>query len=279
MVITARRESLGKISQAGLIESDRFKIRSLDVTSREQRNQLIKAISVDWGGVDILVNNAGFAYRSVIEEMDNNAEQSQMATNYLGPLSLIRLVLPNMRAKGRGKIINVSSVSGMLAMPTMGSYSASKHALHGASEALWYELRPFGIDVSLVQPGFIRSKSFERTRYSRKSDPLVSRFGDYSDFYTHMEPFVKKLMERSWVTSHDVAVVIYKVISKQRPRFVVPATPDAVIFYYLRKFMPRRFFLVFLYNMLPGARKWAKNKSRARKMSLLRRFLILLGWS
>jgi hypothetical protein len=75
-------------------------------------------------------------------------------------MALIRLVLPGMRQKGAGRIISVSSVSGMMAMPTMGTYSASKFALEGATEALWYEVRPWNIQVSLVEPGFVRSHSF-----------------------------------------------------------------------------------------------------------------------
>jgi len=97
-------------------------------------------------------------------------EQLQMQTNYFGPLALIRDLLPSMREKGRGKIINVSSVSGMIAMPTMASYSASKHALKGASEALWYEMKPYGINVSLIQPGFIKSNSFHNVYFSHSSN-------------------------------------------------------------------------------------------------------------
>lgn len=268
VVVTARKESLSQLKQAGLLESSRFLVRELDVTSRQNRNELVKEICERWGGVDVLVNNAGFAYRSVMEQMDNQSEHKQMETNYMGPMSLIRQVLPHMREVGRGKIINVSSVSGMLAMPTMGSYSASKHALQGASEALWYELRPFGIDVTVVQPGFINSRSFKRVRYSKKSEPELNKVGTYADYYSHMTPFIERLMSLSQVTSEDVARKILKVIQKQKPRFVVPATPDAVLFYYLRKFVPRRWFQVLLFNMLPGARKWAYRHQTARQIPL-----------
>jgi len=78
-----------------------------------------------------LINNAGISYRGTVEHMDEASEMHQMNTNYLSPMALIRLALPYMRKRGRGKIINISSVSGMLAMPTMGSYSASKYALKG----------------------------------------------------------------------------------------------------------------------------------------------------
>src|SRR5690606_8275736 len=126
-----------------------------------------------WDGVSILINNAGISYRAVVEHMNDKDEQLQMAVNYFGPVALIRLVLPFMREQGRGKIINISSVSGMLAMPTMASYSASKHALEGVSEALWYEAKPLGVNVSLIQPGFIRSKSFKNVYFTEASEKAM----------------------------------------------------------------------------------------------------------
>jgi short-subunit dehydrogenase len=102
-----------------------------------------------------------------VEHADIDERHAQHEVNYHGPMELVRLVLPTMREKRRGRIINVSSVSGMVAMPTMASYAASKFALEGATEALWYEVRPFKIRVSLVQPGFIRSSSFQNTRLTR----------------------------------------------------------------------------------------------------------------
>ncbi|MCB0370465.1 MAG: SDR family NAD(P)-dependent oxidoreductase, partial [Bdellovibrionales bacterium] len=150
--ITARRFSQLKLRQK-FTEKDTFKIYELDITHPKSRINCLDKIRHDWGDVDIIINNAGICYRSVIEHMSEDDEQNQMSTNYLGPIALIKQILPSMREKGRGKIINVSSVSGMIAMPTMASYSASKHALEGASEALWYEMKPYGINVSLIQPG------------------------------------------------------------------------------------------------------------------------------
>ena len=169
VVVTAREQSLERIKKESFHNTERFWIRPLDVTSVEQRKQLIEEINREWGAVNILINNAGISYRAVIEHMDDESEFNQMNTNYLGPMALTRLVLPGMRRRGRGKIINISSVSGMLAMPTMGSYSASKYALEGASESLWYELKPLGIRVSLVQLGFIKSNSFRNVYLTQAS--------------------------------------------------------------------------------------------------------------
>ena len=197
VVVTARQSSMERLRNR-YKENERFWVRALDVTSAKDRQALVDEIVKTWGGVDILVNNAGISYRAVVEHMSEEDELLQMSTNYLGPVALIRAVLPHMRERGRGKIINISSVSGMLAMPTMASYSASKYALEGLSESLWYEGRPFGINVSLIQPGFIRSNSFRKVYYSKLSEPQVSKTTVYKDYYSNMGPFVTKLMRMSY---------------------------------------------------------------------------------
>ncbi len=262
--ITAREKSL-YILRERFQESDRFIIRKLDVTSSQEREDLVHELDQMWGGVNVLVNNAGISYRAVVEHMTDEDETKQMNVNYLGPMALIRLVLPNMREHGRGKIINISSVSGMLAMPTMASYSASKYALEGASEALWYEAKPYGIDVSLIQPGFIHSKSFQKVYYSAKSTPEKSKDSPYHRYYENMTPFIGKMMKRSFVTPRKVASLVVKTIQRENPPLWIPATWDAVIFYFIRRVFPRRLLLPFLFMCLPRARHWADEYSKKRR--------------
>lgn len=257
VVVTARASSISILKNI-FTETDRFLIRELDVINETQRKNLIAEITARWSGINILVNNAGVSYRAVVEHMSANEEQHQFATNYFGPVGLIREVLPHMRKLGGGKIINVSSVSGMLAMPTMGSYSASKYALEGLSEALWYELKPLGINVSLIQPGFVRSKSFLNVKYSVLSGPENDFEGVYADYYQYMTPFIERLMKLSLTSPEDVAIRILKVIEKKNPPLWIPATLDAMIFYYLRRFIPRRILLNLLFSVLPSSRKWAQ---------------------
>lgn len=263
VVITARKESIENL-KAKFKESDDLWIHSLDITKEQERIDLITEVERRWHGVNILVNNAGISYRSVVEHMTESDELKQMATNYLGPVGLIRLVLPHMRRMGRGKIINVSSVSGMLAMPTMSSYSASKYALEGMSESLWYETKPLGITVSLIQPGFIKSSSFRKVYYTEKSRPEICIDGTYCDYYHHMTPFIESLMNRSFATPETVAKLILKTIRKPKPQLWIPATLDAWVFYYIRRLMPRRLLLPFLFACLPSARTWGKAYTRKR---------------
>lgn len=264
VVVTARKRSL-QVLKNKFSESERFLIRPLDVTDEEQRRHLIREVGVVWGGVDVLINNAGISYRAVVEHMNAAEEQHQFATNYFGPVGMIREVLPYMRHVGLGKIINVSSVSGMLAMPTMGSYSASKYALEGLSESLWYEVKPLGISVSLIQPGFVHSKSFLNVRYSLLSSPEHDSEGLYADYYKYMTPFVERLMRLSFTTSKDVAARIYKVVLAKNPPLWIPVTADARFFYYLRRFIPRKLLMSLLFIALPGTRKWATHYTNRRK--------------
>ena len=269
VVITARKESLSRLVQLGFKESDTTWIRPLDVTKHNERRVLINEIKDKLGGVDILINNAGISYRAVVEHMPELAEAQQLNTNYLGPMALTRLVLPAMREKGRGKIINVSSVSGMLAMPTMSSYSASKFALEGAMESLWYEMKPLGINVTLVQPGFIKSESFKNVYYTHKSSIAeVSRSDEmpYADYYKNMTPFIEKMMNYSFTSPEEIAKIVFKVIRTENPKLRVAATFDAKVFYYLRRWIPRSLFHKMLFLALPNARSWGKKYSKARAL-------------
>lgn len=263
VIVTGRKASFGGL-HARFREDDRFWIRPLDVTSTQERNALIQEIEAKWQGVDILINNAGISYRAVVEHMTEADEQHQMATNYFGAVELIRLVLPYMRLRGRGKIINISSVSGMLAMPTMAAYSASKYALEGMSESLWYEAKPFGINVSLIQPGFIHSNSFRNVYHPKNSSPKDDGTGVYDDYYRHMEPFIEHLMKWSVTSPESVARRVLKVIRTEKPPLWVPASLDAWIFYYLRRLVPRRFLMSILFAALPKSRHWGERHTRRR---------------
>ena len=261
VVATARESSLHHLAAAGLPASDRCWIRPLDITCTDQRSRLIDEINERWGGVDILVNNAGVAYRTVVEHFTEWGRYDQMNVNFRSPMELIRLVLPGMRARRAGRIINVSSVGGMMAMPTMALYSASKFALEGASEALWYEVRPWNIHVSLVQPGFIRSDSFEHTRYTDPSRwSMDHREDPYHPHYENMSAMIQRYMKRSPNTPEDVARVILRTMRHPRPALRVPATLDAHLFGWLRRLLPRGWYHRLLYSRLPRIQTWADSR-------------------
>ena len=257
IVATARESSLPRFGREGLIDNERLLIRGLDVTNAVERKRLINEISMMWNGVDVLVNNAGLTVRAVMEDISPDEEQKQFDVNYFGPMELARLVIPRMRARRSGHIINVSSVGGMMAMPTMGPYSASKFALEGGSEALYYELKPWGVNVTLFEPGFVHSDSFRQARITKRCrDSLADDCSTYYQYYTNMLPFIERMMKLSPTRPENIARRIVRTMNSRRPPLRVPATLDAWIFFYLRKFLPRGLYHKVLYNGLPNIKSW-----------------------
>jgi short-subunit dehydrogenase len=261
VVLTARDSSLQRLRDAGFSDHKNIRLRALDVTRDEERRAVIDEIEEQLGGVDVLINNAGVAYRSVTEHIDPNETMNQLSVNFLGPIDLARRVLPSMRRKQQGRIINVSSVSGMMAMPTMGAYSASKFALEGATESLWYEMRPWNIRVTLVQPGFIHSKSFRNVILSRQASEASDDPDDpYHAVYENMSPFIERLMALARTTPEQIADQILTTLDQENPRLRVFATIDAKLFYVLRRLLPRRIFHTLLFRSLPGIRTWGPKR-------------------
>lgn len=136
----------------------------LDVADEEST---AKGIAVIEGRSDIwaVVNNAGFAQAGAIEDVDDDAVRYQLEVNVVAPARIARLVLPGMRARGEGRIVNISSVAGRISLPMMGWYCASKHALEAMTDALRMEVADAGIAVSLVEPGSFGTGIWEGARY------------------------------------------------------------------------------------------------------------------
>jgi len=137
--------------------SDGFTLLPLDVRSEESVLQCVQAALAQAKRIDLLVNNAGYGQIGAIEENSLDDAQAQFDTNFFGAMRMINAVLPTMRQQGSGRVINVSSVLGLVAVPYAGLYSATKFALGGLSEALRSEVAQFNIKVSLVEPGTIKT--------------------------------------------------------------------------------------------------------------------------
>ncbi|MEM9367743.1 MAG: SDR family NAD(P)-dependent oxidoreductase [Planctomycetota bacterium] len=257
VVLTARESSLARFAEHGIEENEHVWIRPLDVTDPEQRQKLVDEVTQAFGAVDVLINNAGVAYRSCVEHVTEPERLHQMNINFRSPIELTRCVLPGMRARKAGKIISISSVGGMMAMPTMSVYSASKFALEGASEALYYELRPWNVSVTLIQPGFLRSDAFEKVPYTVLSKQAMQDPTDpYHAHYRHMERFIAKLMKRAVGTPDSVAKKVMRVMNQRSPPLRVYGTFDAMCFSLLRRSLPRRLYNWLLYRNLPRVHEW-----------------------
>ena len=132
-----------------------------DIAQVEQAEDLARAAILRFSRVDVLVNNAGYGQMGPVELIAAEAAKRQFEVNLLGPLALIRAVIPQMRDQGGGRIINISSIGGKMAFPFGGLYSASKFALEGISDALRMELEPFNIKVSVIEPGPVTTEFFD----------------------------------------------------------------------------------------------------------------------
>ena len=155
VVVTARDPETVKDLTAA--HPDTAMAAALDVTDKDAVAGVVRRAEARFGGVDVLVNNAGYGYRAAVEEADDEEVAALFATNFTGPVSLIKAVLPGMRARRSGMIVNISSIAGRLAAPGSAFYSATKFALEGMSDALRREVEPLGIKVLIVEPGGFRT--------------------------------------------------------------------------------------------------------------------------
>ncbi|BCW46920.1 oxidoreductase [Arthrobacter sp. StoSoilB5] len=130
---------------------------ALDVTEQSQIEAAMREAEERFGAVDVLVNNAGYGYRAAIEEGDDGDVRALFDTNVFGPVAMIKAVLPGMRSRRSGAIVNISSIGARICPPGSGYYSATKAALEGLSGSLQKELKPLGISVTVVEPGAFRT--------------------------------------------------------------------------------------------------------------------------
>jgi NAD(P)-dependent dehydrogenase (short-subunit alcohol dehydrogenase family) len=259
LLLTARTESMRRFQSAGLSDGVETILRPLDVADPVQRRALAEEAESRLGGIHAIINNAGVAYRAVVEHWDDAAWDESMTVNVRAPMDLARLALPGMRARRFGRIINISSVGGLMAMPAMSLYSAAKFALEGASEALWYEVRPWNVRVTLVEPGFIASDSFRNTRFTARGFAAALHEEDpYHHHYQKMAAFIERMMLRSIATPEKVAATVRRTLLSPKPPLRVYATPDAHVFAMLRRLLPRRLYHGVLYRSLPGIQHWGE---------------------
>lgn len=260
VILTSKAMSSFKFDDEKIFSCENVVLRNLDIIDHEQISWVIKDINENYGGVDILINNAGVTEMSSLEDADDLCRQRQLDVNYLAPMELISKVLPNMRKKRYGRIINVSSASGFMAMPTMSSYSASKFALEAASESLWYEVKPWGIYITLIIPGFIHSLGYLNVKESLNCKMTSSDSKSvYYEHYKGMRSLIEKNMNRSLSTNENIALNISKILNKANPPLRVYITLDAKFFYYIRKFLPSILYHYIFYKFLPNIRLWGKN--------------------
>ncbi len=153
VVVTARKTA----DVAALAAAGHALVLKLDVTDQSQIDAAVTAAEERFGRIDILVNNAGIGYFAAVEESEDAQIRRMFEVNVFGVGKMIQAVLPGMRKRRNGFIVNFSSIGGLAAFPALGYYNATKFAVEGLTEALWQEVEPLGVKVMLVEPGGFRT--------------------------------------------------------------------------------------------------------------------------
>jgi len=212
----------------------------LDVCDDASVDRAVTEIERSAGAVDVLVNNAGIAIAAVMEEITLADLRRQFETNYFGLVRMSQRVLPGMRRKLSGRIVNMSSIAGKLVSPLFGPYSSSKHAVEAVSDAMRLEVYPFGIQVVLIEPGYIP------TSMNRNAGELSSAYAkgaEQSPYKAVYQGFLNawgKTSKSSQYTPEDCARVVVRAIEDDPPRARYPVTREAKIAILARRLLSDR---------------------------------------
>jgi NADP-dependent 3-hydroxy acid dehydrogenase YdfG len=218
---TARRpESIADLEQAGC------KTLALDVTDEESMRAAVAAVEEAHGAVGALVNNAGYSQSGAVETIPMDELRRQFETNVFGLVRMCQLVLPGMRKAGTGRIVNLSSMGGRVVFPGGGAYHGTKFAVEAISDALRFEVRNFGVHVSIIEPGLIKTQFGETAHGS-----VPQQDGPYAEFNAAVAKTTAEAydgpMAKLGAGPEAVAKVVEKAITARRPRTRYPVTASA----------------------------------------------------
>jgi NAD(P)-dependent dehydrogenase (short-subunit alcohol dehydrogenase family) len=232
---------------------------ALDVNDEASMTAAVQAIEKEHGAIGVLINNAGFSQSGALETVSVDKLRRQFETNVFGAFRLTQLVLPAMRDQGFGKLINMSSMGGRLTFPGGGAYHASKYALEALSDALRFEVRGFGVEVVLIEPGLIRTE-FDKAAVGSIDEAAAT--GPYAAFNAAVakstaEAYVKGPMARLASDADDVAAVIEKAMNARRAKARYVVSPSARLLLTQRKLLSDRAWDAFLRTQFPQPGKAA----------------------
>ncbi len=236
---TARRpESIADLSAAGCHTL------ALDVTDEDSMRAAVDTVEQAEGAVGVLINNAGYSQSGALETVPIDALRRQFETNVFGLVRLTQLALPKMRAQRWGKIVNVGSMGGRLSFPGAGSYHATKYALEAISDAMRFELRGFGIDVILLEPGLITTEFGDAATASMSDIDASADDDPYATFNATVGTVTKGAYEgpmaRLGAGPERVAKVIQRAITRRRAPARITITPSAKLSIVTRRLLTDR---------------------------------------
>lgn len=211
-------------------------ILTMDVTDNESIYKAVNQIIAKYGKIDVLVNNAGYGLGGFFEDITDKEFRDIMETNFFGAMNLTRAVVPFMRERRQGKIINISSIAGLSASPAFSGYNCSKWALEAFSECLRYELALFGIQVMVVEPGTYKTDIFyQNARYAANFDNILS------PYYAYSQNFRKRVMnyvDNCRKPPEKVAALVERLINSKNPPFRNRPDLETKALLFLRRILP-----------------------------------------
>ena len=221
------------------LEESGCRLLALDVTDEDSMASAVEEVEREEGAVGSLVNNAGYSQSGAVEAVPMEKVRAQFETNVFGLVRMCQLVLPGMRRQGYGRIVNLSSMGGKLTFPGGGFYHASKHAVEAISDALRFEVEGFGIEVSVIEPGMIRT-GFADTAVGSVNGQDDGPYGGFDEAVARVmtENYERGPISRLAGEPEAVAGVIEQAISASSPRSRYAVTPSAHLLMGLRRLLP-----------------------------------------
>jgi NAD(P)-dependent dehydrogenase (short-subunit alcohol dehydrogenase family) len=198
-----------------------FPMLKLEVNSDASAKACVAEVLARAGRIDVLVNNAGFALSGAAEETSIAEAKDQFETNFFGVVRMVKAVLPAMREARSGRIVTIGSLAGLMAIPFNSFYCGTKFALEGYTEALWFELKPFGIGVSLIEPGFVRTPINQAARVA--AEPLGAYDGPRDRAMAAVGHSVDK-----GIAPEQVAQAVLRAAQSRNPRLRYRVGADSV---------------------------------------------------
>jgi NAD(P)-dependent dehydrogenase (short-subunit alcohol dehydrogenase family) len=205
-------------------EADDLLVLELDITSLGSAEAAVRGAVNRFGRIDVLVNNAGNFYAGFFEELTPEQIEQQLATNLIGPMNVTRAVLPVMREQRAGKVVSISSTAGIVGQAFCSAYAASKFGLEGWMESLRFEVEPFGIHTTIVEPGFFRTELLtnESTAYADLS------IDDYAERTAETRPAWEAMSGKQTNDPAKLAKALVTVVAEEPPPLRWVAGADAV---------------------------------------------------
>jgi NAD(P)-dependent dehydrogenase (short-subunit alcohol dehydrogenase family) len=215
----------------------------LDVTDEDSMRSAVDEIERCEGAVGVLVNNAGYSQSGAVEAVPMEKVRRQFETNVFGLARMCQLVLPGMRRQGYGRIVNVSSMGGRLTFPGAGYYHATKHAVEALSDALRFEVQVFGVDVSVIEPGLIKTGFAETAVGSMDGPDGEDPYAGFDEAVARAtaENYERGLISRLGGGPEAVAEAIEHALFARSPRSRYAVTPSAHLFMRPRRLLPAVF--------------------------------------